>query len=34
MDYCKTERVVGIEELRLYQQPERLDLLALMLKTA
>lgn len=34
LDYSKTERVVGIEVLRLSQQPRGLDLSALMLKTA
>ena len=34
LDYSKTERVVGIEVLRLSQQPEGLDLSAFMLKTA
>lgn len=34
LDYSQTENVVGIEVLRLSQQPEGLDLSALMLKTA
>ena len=34
LDYSKTDNVVGIEVLRLSQQPEGLDLSALMLKTA
>jgi len=34
LHYSKTETVVGIEVLRLSQQPDGLDLSALMLKTA
>ncbi len=34
LDYNQTDNVVGIEVLRLSQQPEGLDLSALMLKTA
>ena len=34
LDYSETETVVGIEVLRLSQQPEGLDLSALILKTA
>ena len=34
LDYNQTDHVVGIEVLRLSQQPEGLDLSALMLKTA
>lgn len=34
LDYNQTERVVGIEVLRLSEQPDGLDLSALMLKTA
>ena len=34
LDYNQTERMVGIEVLRLSQQPDGLDLSALMLKTA
>ena len=34
LDYSKTDSVVGIEVLRLSHQPRKLDLSALMLKTA
>lgn len=34
LDYSQTDQVIGIEVLRLSQQPEGLDLSALMLKTA
>ena len=34
LDYSKTESVVGIEVLRLSQQPDGLDLSEFMLKTA